>query len=366
MEKQNSPGEPEKKKTNKLFPIIFITLVVIGAVFGTVTYIHSQHYENTDDAQVQSDISPVIPKVSGYISEIRIEDNQLVRRGDTLVILEGKDFQLQVDQAHAAYENALANLTMVKAGVNSSQSSVNASQANIATVEANIEVAKVRLKRASQDYTRYANLFKDHSITQQQFEESQAAKESAEKQLEALQRQKTMAIEQRKGNVSNTQVSAGNVEVADANVKMQKAKLDLAQLQLSYTIITAPIDGVVSSKNAEVGQLVQQGQSLFALVKHQGLWVVANFKETQLEKLRPGQKVEISVDAYPDITFGGKVASLAAATGSKFSLLPPDNATGNFVKVVQRVPVKIIFTDQSEKLDRLRAGMNVVVEVSLD
>ena len=361
-ETSNAP----KKKGSKLFPFIFAGFVVIGIIFGTIKYVHSIHYEETEDAQIETDISPVIPKVSGYVEEVRVEDNMHVKKGDTLVILEDNDYWLKVDQARAAYENALANLAVVKAGVNASEANVGTSQANIATVEANIEAAKVQLRRATQDYNRYANLIADHSITQQQFEKVQAEKEAAEKQLEVLQKQRAVASQQNKAQQSQSNVSSSNVGVAETTVEIRKAELELAKLQLSYAVITAPIDGIVSQKNIEVGQLVQAGQSLFAIVETDDLWVVANFKETQLEKMHPGQEVDMSVDAFPGTTYKGKVASIAAATGAKFSLLPPDNATGNFVKVVQRIPVKIVFSDTQENLDRLRAGMNVEVEVELN
>ncbi len=357
--------EVSKKKSKKLFPIIFAGLAVIAITFGIIKYVHSLHYEETEDAQIESDISPIIPKASGYVKAVRVEDNQHVRKGDTLVILEDQDYQLKVAQAQAAYANALANVNMVKAGVNASQANVTTSQASIATVQANIEAAKVNLWQASQDYNRYANLIADHSITQQQFEKAKATKESAEKQLAVLQQQKKVASEQSKATASQSEVSSTNVNVAETNVDMRKADVDLAKLQLSYTVIIAPIDGVVSQKNVEVGQLVQAGQSLFAIVAQSDLWVVANFKETQLTHMHPGQEVDISVDAYPDLKLHGKVQSFAAATGARFSLLPPDNATGNFVKVVQRIPVKIVFDKQNQALGKLRAGMNVVVEVAL-
>ncbi|MBL3657852.1 HlyD family secretion protein [Fulvivirga sediminis] len=358
--------EQNNKKGNKLFPIIFAGIVLVGLVYGAFKYIHSLHYEETEDAQLEADISPIIPKVSGYIEKVYIDDNQEVKKGDTLVILESKDYQIKVVQAEAAYENALANLEVVKSGATSSNANVSTSQANIATVQANIEAAKVDLWRATQDYNRYENLIKDHSITQQQFDQVRAAKESAEKRLEVLERQKSVASRQKYANQTASDVSVNNIGVAEANVKMSKAQLDLAKLQLSYTILTAPINGVISQRHVEVGQFVQAGQSLFAIVEDDDIWVVANLKETQMEKIRPGQEVEISVDAVPGIKFKGKVESIAGATGAKFSLLPPDNATGNFVKVVQRIPVKIELEEGQENIDRLRAGMNVIAEIALD
>ncbi|UII22235.1 HlyD family secretion protein [Fulvivirga ligni] len=358
--------EQKKKKGSKLFPIIFAGIVVAGIVFGVFKYIHGLHYEETEDAQLETNISPVIPKASGYITKIFVDDNKHVKQGDTLVILEDTDYKIRVEQAEAAFENAKANLEVVKSGASASVANVSTSQANIATVQANIEAAKVDLWQATQDYNRYSNLIKDHSITQQQFDKVQATKEAAEKKLAVLQSQKSVAAKQKVVSQSNSDVSTNNIAVAEANVKMRQAELELAQLQLSYTVVTAPISGTISQKHVEVGQLVQAGQSLFAIVEDSNIWVVANFKETQMAKIQPGQEVEVEVDAVPGTTFVGKVQSIAAATGAKFSLLPPDNATGNFVKVVQRIPVKIVLNDGQEQQSKLRAGMNVLVEVSLD
>ena len=255
-------------------------------------------------------------------------------------------------------------MAVIRAGVNTAQANVTTSQASIAAADANIGAAQVDVWQTTQNYNRYANLLKLKSTTQQQFDQVKAAKELAEKQLTALQQQKKVATEQSNAITTQSRASDTHVKVAETTVEMRQADLDLAKLQASYTVITAPVDGVVSQKHAEVGQLIQAGQSLCTIVDQSDLWVVANFKETQLTDMHPGQEVEVSVDAYPDLKLHGKVQSIAAATGASFSLLPPDNATGNFVKVVQRIPVKIVF-DQQDSLDRLRAGMNVVAEVEL-
>jgi len=361
--KANSNQSGSKKK---YFPYILSVIVVLGIAFGTVKYIHRQHHVETDDAQVEGNISPIVSKVGGYIQQVLIEDNMRVKAGDTILLIESNDYQLKVKGAEAAYENALANLQVVKDGLVVSKANISTSQASIETIQANIEAAQVKLWQANQDYKRYENLVKDQSISEQQFENAKVQYESAEKQVEALQKQKQVAIQQSKATVSQSAISSSNIAVAEAAVKMREAELEMAKLQLSYTAVTAPAGGFISEKNVQPGQLIQAGQSLCALVLDDQVWVVANFKETQLEKIKPGQQVEVRLDAFPHHDFIGKVESIAAATGSKFSLIPPDNATGNFVKVVQRVPVKITFLKESAELELLRAGMNAIVDVNVD
>ncbi len=352
-----------KKKTNIRFIIILTVLIVLGGGFGIMKYLHAQQHQETDDAQLESDITGVIPRVSGYIKEIRVKDNQYVRKGDTLIILDDHDYRVRLSEAEAGVQIAESNISLAEAGEVSSQSSIPVSQAQEKTLGANIETAKINLWRANNDFERYANLYKDHSITKQQYEQALAAKQSAEAQLRAAQDQQAAAMHQT--NVARTQTNASSqqIKVAQANYTKSQTAVDGAKLNLSYTIIIAPVDGYVSRINLQVGQFVQPGQSLFNLVG-QKVWIVANFKETQMDKIRPGQMAEISVDAYPNHKFRAKVTSFAPATGSKFALLPPDNASGNFVKVVQRIPIKIEFTDtKDEMLKLLRPGMNVVVDV---
>ena len=231
----------------------------------------------------------------------------------------------------------------------------------------NIESAKIRLGRITSDYNRYENLFKSHSITKQQYEQALAAKLEAESQVRVLQQQQRATAFQKSVIVAKSKVSDKQTEVAAANIKRAQAILDAAKLNLSYTAVTAAINGQVSKIDIQPGQLVQPGQSLFYIINNKEAWVIANFKETQLNKMVIGQKVTIKVDAYPGYDFKGSITSFSPATGSRFSLLPPDNATGNFVKTIQRLPVKISLstTNDPEKIKLLRAGMNVDVDVHL-
>lgn len=355
------------KKRNKTFIIILILLVVVGGYFGITSYLHGQHHEETDDAQIAANISPVIPRISGYVKEVRISDNQRVKKGDTLVVLDDRDVRVSLEQAEAALATAKSNLDVARTSTSAASANVAPVRANLATIDAQIEAAKVNVWRATQDFERYANLIKDHSITQQQYEQALAAKQSAERQVDVLQQQRKQVAQQTSAAATQSTATGAQVGVANAVIKQRQADVDNANLQLSYTVITAPADGLVSRVNVQPGQFVQAGQALFSIVLNNDLWIIANFKETQLNKMKEGQKVTVEADAFPDHEFEAKVVSFAPGTGASFALLPPDNASGNFVKVVQRVPVRIEFTNPNDPLvKQLRAGLNVDVDVHLD
>lgn len=362
--KNAEQGAP--KKNNTRFIIVLAVLVLGGATFGITKYTHAQHHEETDDAQIDAHISPIIPRISGYVTDVRVKDNQVVKKGDTLVILDNRAESIRVSEMEAALEVASKNLGVANASTTASRANVSSYEANISTADAQIEAAKVTLKRASQDYERYSNLIKDHSITQQQFEQAEAAKLTAERQLQVLTDMKNAAIRQAHAASSQSNATAQQVSVVNATIEQRKADLENAKLNLSYTVITAPQDGRVSKVNVQLGQLLQAGQTLFSVVNENEPWIVANFKETQVSRMHEGQNVNIHVDAYPGHEFHGKVTSFSPATGSRFALLPPDNASGNFVKVVQRLPVKIEFDGNDPKVKELRAGMNVDVDVLID
>lgn len=355
------------KKRNKRFLIVLVLLVVLGGTFGISKYIHSQNHEETDDAQIEASISPVIPRVSGYVTEVRVKDNQMVKQGDTLVIIDNRNETIKLQEAEAALNVAKSSLSVAEASSNAARSNISTYEANVSTVAAQIEAARVNVWRATQDYNRYANLIKDHSITEQQYEQALAAKQTAERQLQVLMAQKDAATRQTSTISSQSNATTQQITVANATIQQREADVANARLNLSYTVITAPADGKVSKVNVQIGQFLQAGQSLFSIVLNNTPWVVANFKETQLNKMKTGQKVIVHVDAYPGHDFEAKLTSFAPATGAKFSLLPPDNATGNFVKVVQRVPVKIEFTNPNDQtIQSLRPGMNVFVDVHLN
>ncbi len=364
---EETNGAAEPRKRSKVFIIILIIMILLGGWFGITKYTYAQHNEETDDAQIQADISPIIPRVSGYVKELRVKDNQFVHKGDTLILLDDRDLKLKVDQAEVALLTSKSNVAAARANTNAARSGIATSKAGVSTVAAQIEAAKINVTRTTQDYNRYANLITDHSITQQQFEQAQAAKETAEKQLQILQQQKNQASTQTGVVTSQSNATAQSIGVAESMVKQREVDLEDAKLNLSYTVIIAPEDGKVSKVNVQEGQFLQAGQSTFSIVHNNDIWVVANFKETQYKKMSIGQKVTIHADAFPKHDFEAILSSFSPATGAQFSLLPPDNASGNFVKVVQRVPVKIEFTNQADSLlKRLRPGMNVTADVHLN
>ncbi len=357
----------EKKATNNKFKYILGALVIIGIIYGVYKYVHSLAHETTDDAQVEKNMNPIIPRVTGYVTKVFVKDNDFVKKGDTLFTIDDKDYQVRVEEANAALVSAQGSLEVSKADISGAQANISVSEANFSSAGGNIESAKIRANRANNDYVRYQNLYKNKSITKQQFEQAEAAKLEADNEVKILQQQQKASNYQKGIAASRSNVSSKQTEVAAANIKRAQAVLDAAKLNLSYTVVTASIDGQVSKINIQPGQLVAPGQSLFYIINNSEAWVIANFKETQLSKMVIGQKVGIHVDAYPDYEFKGTITSFSPATGARFSLLPPDNATGNFVKTIQRLPVKISLDKENDpkKVENLRPGMNVDIDVHL-
>ena len=357
----------EKTQTNKKFIFIFATLILLGGSYGIYKYMHSLAHESTDDAQIEKNLNPIIPRVSGYVTKVYVKDNDFVKKGDTLFTIDNKDYLVKVEEAKAALAAAEGSYAASKADIVTAQANVSVSDANVQSAGGNIETAKIRLNRASNDFERYANLYKNHSITKQQYEQAEAAKLEAQSQLKILQEQQKASAYQKNVASARTNVSSKQADVASSNIKRAQTILESAKLNLSYTTVIAAIDGQVSKIAIQPGQYLQPGQSLFYIINNSEAWVTANFKETQLNKMVIGQKVTLKVDAYPDTDFKGTITSFSPATGARFSILPPDNATGNFVKTIQRLPVKIsIDADNDvEKIKLLRPGMNVDVDVHI-
>lgn len=366
MENNNTSNIEPKKKKSLVFPIILAAVLIGGGIFGYRSYTYSQYHEETDDAQIASNMNPVISKISGYVAEVKVKDNQFVKKGDTLVILDNKDQKMALEQALAALETARSNISSAQSATNATSKNISSSEAAVKTANAQIEAAKVNVWKTSQDLKRYEILVKDHSITQQQYEQALAAKQSADKQLQVLVDQKNQIAQQTNIASSQTAASTQQISVASSIAKQREVDVENAKLNLSYTVILAPEDGFVGKVPIQAGQFLQAGSQLFSLIKNDQKWVVANFKETQVAKMAEGQKVHIEIDAFPGKDFEGRVSSFSPATGSTFSILPPDNASGNFVKVVQRLPVKIDFVNLDKTIvQKLRTGMNVKAEVSL-
>lgn len=362
---QNTAPETKKRKS-LIFPIILAAVLLIGGFFGYRTYSFGQTHEETDDAQIASDISPVISKISGYVSEVKVKDNQFVKKGDTLIVLDNRDQKMMLEQAMAALGTARSNISTARASTSAASKNLNTTNAAIATANAQIEAAKVNVWRTTQDLKRYANLVKDHTITQQQYETALAAKQSADRQLQVLVEQRNQVSQQTGVVTSQTAATSEQIGVATAVARQREVDVENAKLNLSYTVILAPEDGYVSKVPIQKGQFLQAGAQLFSLIRNSDKWVIANFKETQVEKMVEGQKVDIEIDAFPDHKFEGVISSFSPGTGSTFSVLPPDNASGNFVKVVQRLPVRINFTNLDPNIaKKLRAGMNVKTTVNL-
>ncbi|WP_337383143.1 HlyD family secretion protein [Prevotella sp.] len=340
----------DKKLLRTTYNICVLILLVIGAWLVVNHFVHFGDGEFTDNATVQQHITPVNTRVGGFIKEIRFNEYQPVHKGDTLVIIEDSEFRLQLAQAEA-------NLQREMAGGEATTSGIGVTRQNMSVSDAGIDEARVRLDNARQDDQRYAQLLKADAVTQQQYDQIHTNYLAAKARYEQVVRSRATLnrTEQEQGHRLSQNKAA--IDVAQAQIK-------LARLNLSYTVITATADGVVGKKNIHVGQLVQPGQAMVDIVDNSELWVVANYRETQLPGISLGAKVSIKADAVPDVEFEGTVERISDATGSAFSVIPQDNATGNFVKVEQRIPVRISLEGDKANIARLRAGMNVECTVN--
>ncbi len=336
-------------RNKKILSYIVTLMVMVSAgIWACSKFIHLGNVEFTDNAQIQRQIVPVNCRVQGYIKEIRFMEYEQVRKGDTLVVIDDAEMRLSVVRARADYQNALAGRVVA-------DRSVGVASANVAVTDASISEAKILMENASVDLERYRKLLKEDAVTRQQYD-------GVETDYKAKRARYGMLMRQRSATSSVETETRQRIAQNDAGVELAKAMLETAELNLSYTVITAPCDGYCSRKEIQVGQLVQPGQTLLDVVDDTEVWVTANYKETQLKHIRIGGEVEVDVDAIPDKTFRGKIVAISTATGAALSLLPQDNSSGNFVKVRQRVPVRIVLTDTSD-LNLLRAGMNVECKV---
>lgn len=342
----------KKKQMKLVYNTVVVLLLLVSIVWIFSKFIHLGNVEYTDNAQVKQQIVPINTRVQGFIKEIYFTDYQDVKKGDTLLIIEDIEFRHRVAQAEADYKNALIAKEVLSKTIRTTES-------NIGVTEAGISEAKVRMENAEREYLRYKNLLAEKSVTRQQFDAMKTNYEAAKARYEQMSRQKETTT-----LVKDEQTL--RLEQAEAGIKLAEVALELARLNFSYTIITAPCDGVTGRKNIEIGQLVQPGQAVVNLVNESEKWVVANYKETQTENLAVGQEVEITVDAISSVIFKGRIESISGATGASFSIFPQDNSAGNFVKVEQRIPVRIEFTSENsaEDMALLRAGMNVECEVN--
>lgn len=340
-----------KKRKKILRNIAVITLIIVGMAWVCSKFIHFGNVEYTDNAQIRRNIIPVNSRVQGYIQKVCFDDYQFVHKGDTLVIIESSEYELKVAQARAGYQKALLENTAMGTVISTTEN-------NLSVSDATIEELRIRLRQAETDYHRYEQLLAQKAVTQQQYDNVKADYEATKAKYDMLVRQKRSTSLVKEEQTQRLEQNQTNIDVA-------KAAQNLAELNLSYTVITAPCDGVTSRKAIQEGQLIQPGQTLLTLVEYNNVWVIANYKETQTANIREGMPVSIKVDAVPGVDYYGEVASMSNATGAQYSVIPQDNSAGNFVKVEQRIPIKIIFTDKNsqENLNRLRSGMNVECEV---
>ncbi|QJB40232.1 HlyD family secretion protein [Chitinophaga oryzae] len=342
--------EENRKKKKMLLPVILLVAVIAGVIIGINRYQYYSTHEETDDAQIDGDLSVVVSRAGGYIDSIYFEDNQRVIKDQLLIKLEDREYHLKLEQALAAHKLASSRIDVAA-------TQVATSEAASSGYKAETEAAKAKLWQAEQDFARYSALVAKGAVPRQQYDQAKTNRDAAAAAYAAANGQYHTALQQIGNHRSQLQVT-------HTAVHREAVDVDYAQLMLSYTHITAPVTGPVTKRKAQPGQLIQPGQTLFSVVDEKSLYVTANFKETQLTHIRPGQPVKIRVDAYPDLELNGTVHNFAATTGAKVALLPPDNATGNFVKVVQRIPVKIKINAVDTTLRLLRPGMNVEVTVT--
>ena len=340
-----------QKNIKRTYNVVIIAIVLLALGYVCSRFLHLGSKEWTDDAQVQRHITPLNARVGGFIKEIRFEDFQHVKKGDTLVIIEDAEYQLQLAQAEAQLKGQRSGASAVSAGITTTAS-------NVRVASAGIDEARVNMENAKADYERFAALLEKDAVTRQQYDNARARYEAAKARYNQANNQK-----QSTALVQNEQ--AQRLSQTHASTSVAEAAVNLARLNLSYTVIVATCDGVMSKKDIHEGQLVQPGQLLARIVDDNQVWVVANYRETQMKHIAVGNKVEFEADAIPGVVFQGEVESIAAGTGSAFSHGPVDNATGNFVKVEQRVPVRIRLSadNNADDVKKLLAGLNVECEV---
>ncbi|HTL90151.1 MAG TPA: HlyD family secretion protein [Leptolyngbya sp.] len=399
VEQDSTPESPKSPKKRKGLKIALAGVGIGGAIaagaFGYNYWQFSSTHQSTDNATVTGNVHPIGSRVAGTVSQVFVDDNQEVKVGQPLVQLDKSDFQIKLSQAQAELEsarrkanaaqvsialsskNAEAATTQAQGGIGQAQAAIASAQAGVASAKAGVPQAQAELAQANAnlqktqaDFDRYQSLYNSGAVSQSNLDSARQAYEVAKAQRDAAsegvrqaqakvtQAQQAVAtaesglttsqgsIEQAQAKGVQTQVSQADYQTAQAAIKQAQAALENAKQQLGYTSIEAPVNGRVGRKNVQVGQQVQPGTPLLAIVDNE-YWVTANFKETQLENLRPGESAEIKLDSFPHHTFTGRVESISPASGAQFALLPPDNATGNFTKVVQRIPVRVVFDQES-------------------
>ncbi|WP_375446993.1 HlyD family secretion protein [uncultured Fibrella sp.] len=345
----------------------FIGLIVIvaAAYWGFTAYRRGQQYESTDNAQIEGTSAPVLARVAGYVQEVNVDDYATVKRGQPLLTIDPQEYEVALQQAEADYQSTLADIKTAQADLASAQANIRNVAQNLRVTQSAAAVQAVRRNKAQADLQRDQNLFNDQSLTRKQLDDSRNNVDVQTQTYQSNQEQIGLARTQEGVAQAGIQKAQASIQKMQAVLKVKAAAIENAKLRLTYAKLTAPIAGKIGKKNAVVGQYVQPGQTLMTIVNDSTFWVIANMKETQLEKVVVGQPVDIKVDAYPDLDIKGRVASLSEATGARFALLPPDNSSGNFVKITQRVPVKIEILNPEKYKNKLRAGLSVDAAVRI-
>lgn len=339
------------RRTKKLiYNAVIIALLLIGLVYVCSRFIHLGNVEYTDNAQIKQHITPINTRVQGFIKKIYFEEYQPIHKGDTLLVIEDSEFRLHLAQAEADLANALAGQKATTVGIATTQN-------NLSVNDATIEEVKVQKDNAERELQRYKKLLEEDAVTKQQYDNIKTAYEAVNARYEQVLRIKhstSLTKEEQTHRLGQN----------EAAVRLAQAAVDLTRLNLSYTVIVATCDGVTGRKDIHEGQLVQPGQTMVDIVDNSDLWVIANYRETQLPNIKEGAAVTFTADAVPGVVYNGIVESISDATGAAFSMVPQDNATGNFVKVEQRIPVRIrLQGNDAEKVSKLRAGFNVECKV---
>lgn len=350
------PQQAEKlrklRRKQIIISILGAAILIWGVIEVVCLFLDYKQTETSNDAQVEQYISPVNLRASGYIRKIYFTEHQEVKKGDTLLVLDDREYKIRVMEAEAALKDAMAGATVIDATLQTTRTSASVYDASIAEVE-------VRLAKLEKDRRRYQNLVERNAATPIQLEQIETEYAALQKKLEAVKKQKKAAL----SGVNEVSHRRVNTEAA---IQRVTAALEMAKLNLSYTVVTAPCDGKLGRRALEEGQFITAGQTITYILPDTQKWVIANYKETQIEDLYVGQEVRMTVDAFPDNEFTGKITAISGATGSKYSLVPTDNSAGNFVKIQQRIPVRIDFTNLSaEDNDRLAAGMMVIVKAKV-
>ncbi|MDJ1480533.1 HlyD family secretion protein [Cytophagaceae bacterium YF14B1] len=348
METQTKTPNPAKKL---IIRAVLITAAGIGIWYGISSFNYARHHESTDNAQIETNMVSVLPRLAGYVKSVAVKDYDLVKKGQLLVEIDEAEYQLALDEMQAIYVQAEADIANAKANV------VNA-QLSLKSAVTNGELVKIKRDKAKQDLDRDTRLYNDKAITQKQYDDTRTNYATLETQYVAALNEVAVAK-------SRIDILKSTLQKADAQLNVQKSRIEQQKLKLSYAKVYAPETGRIGKKNIQSGQFIQPGQPLFTIVSDSTFWIVANFKESQIENIKEGDDVEIVLDGYPNTPMKGKIASLSEATGAKFSLLPPDNASGNFVKVTQRVPVKIEILDAAKYRSILKAGLSADVAVTI-